>query len=115
MKLTSFRLKDKVDLLDLLDVGLVDESWCDRFPPELGARLRELVECMERERFHQCRHDLIDNALAVELRGCNVADRLAILRLSPLNGVQEYSERQLVFFRSHTLPSRRQFRSTRRY
>ena len=44
MKLTSFRLKDKVHLLDLLDVGLIDESWCDRFPPELGARLRELIE-----------------------------------------------------------------------
>ena len=49
MKLTSFRLKDKVHLLDLLDVGLVDESWCDRFPPELGTRLRELIESMERE------------------------------------------------------------------
>ena len=49
MKLTSFRLKDRVHLLDLLDVGLVDESWCDRFPPELGTRLRELIESMERE------------------------------------------------------------------
>lgn len=49
MKLTSFRLKDKVHLLDLLDVGLVDESWCDRFLPELGTRLRELIESMERE------------------------------------------------------------------
>ena len=49
MKLTSFRLKDRVHLLDLLDVGLIDESWCDRFPPELGARLRELIESMERE------------------------------------------------------------------
>jgi hypothetical protein len=47
MKLTSFRLKDKVHLLDLLDVGLIDEAWCNRFPPELGARLRELVESME--------------------------------------------------------------------
>jgi len=42
MKLTSFRLKDRVHLLDLLDVGLIDEGWCDRFPPELGARFREL-------------------------------------------------------------------------
>jgi hypothetical protein len=49
MKLTSFRLKDKVHLLDLLDVGLIDETWCNRFPPELGARLRELVESMEQE------------------------------------------------------------------
>ncbi len=49
MKLTSFRLKDKVHLLDLLEVGLIDESWCDRFLPELGTRLRELIESMERE------------------------------------------------------------------
>ena len=43
MKLTSFRLKDKIHLLDMLDVGLIDESWCDRLPPELAARLRELA------------------------------------------------------------------------
>jgi hypothetical protein len=39
MKLTSFRLKDKVHLMDLLDVGLVDTDWCDRLPPEIAARL----------------------------------------------------------------------------
>ena len=50
MKLTSFLLKDKVHLLDLLDVGLIDETWCDRFPPALGARLRELLEARDRER-----------------------------------------------------------------
>jgi hypothetical protein len=49
MKLTSFRLKDKVHLLDLLEVGLIDASWCDRFPPLLGARLRELLESADRE------------------------------------------------------------------
>jgi hypothetical protein len=41
MKLTAFRFKDKVHLLDLLDVGLIDEGWCDRFPPELGRSLTE--------------------------------------------------------------------------
>ena len=49
MKLTSFRLRDKVHLLDLLDVGLIDETWCDRFPPELGVRLQELLETRDRE------------------------------------------------------------------
>ena len=49
MKLTSFRLKDKVHLLDLLDVGLIDENWCDRFPPAIGARLRELIESRDHE------------------------------------------------------------------
>ena len=49
MKLTSFRLKDKVHLLDLLEVGLIDESWCAGLPPELGARLRELIDSRDRE------------------------------------------------------------------
>jgi hypothetical protein len=49
MKLTSFRLKDKLHLIDLLDVGLIDESWCGRFPPEIGARLGEIVEERKRE------------------------------------------------------------------
>ena len=37
MKLTSFRLKDQVHLLDLLEVGLIDGTWCGRFPAELSA------------------------------------------------------------------------------
>lgn len=49
MKLTSFRLKDRLHLLDLLDVGLIDESWCARFPSELGARLQEVLDTRERE------------------------------------------------------------------
>jgi len=49
MKLTSFRFKDKVHLLDLLEVGLIDESWCAALPPELGARLRELIDSRDRE------------------------------------------------------------------
>lgn len=50
MKLTSFRLQDKVHLLDLLDVELIDEAWCDRFPADLGTRLRELIDSRDRER-----------------------------------------------------------------
>jgi len=42
-------LKDKVHLLDLLDVGLIDEGWCGRLPPELAARLKELLESPDRE------------------------------------------------------------------
>ena len=49
MKLTSFHLKDKLHLLDLLEVGLIDEGACERFPPELAARLRELIDSRERE------------------------------------------------------------------
>jgi hypothetical protein len=44
MKLTSFRLKDRMHLVDLIDVGLIDESWPERFPPALAERLRDLIE-----------------------------------------------------------------------
>ena len=43
MKLTSFRLKDKVHLLDLLDVGLIDETWRSRLPAEISTRFEELL------------------------------------------------------------------------
>jgi hypothetical protein len=49
MKLTSFRLKDQVHLLDLLEVGLIDGSWCGRFPPQLSARLKQLIDTRDRE------------------------------------------------------------------
>ncbi len=44
MKLTAFRDKDRTHLRDLLEVGLIDASWCDRLPPPLALRLKELVE-----------------------------------------------------------------------
>ena len=44
MKLISFRDKDRTHLRDLLEVGLIDATWCDRFPVVLGARLQELVD-----------------------------------------------------------------------
>jgi hypothetical protein len=44
MKLIAFRLKDRVHLLDLIGVGLIDASWPARFPPELGSRLQELLD-----------------------------------------------------------------------
>lgn len=44
MKLVSFRDKDRTHLRDLLELGLVDATWCDRLPPALAARLRELVD-----------------------------------------------------------------------
>ena len=49
MKLTSLRLTDRVHLLDLLEVGLIDASWCDRFPTPLGARLREVIQSRDQE------------------------------------------------------------------
>ena len=44
MKLTSFRDKDRMHLRDLLEVGLIDAAWCERFPPHLAGRLKELVD-----------------------------------------------------------------------
>ncbi|MHB2016104.1 MAG: hypothetical protein ACYCW6_04075 [Candidatus Xenobia bacterium] len=44
MKLTSYRRKDQVHLLDLIGVGLIDESWCERLSPGLAQRLRELID-----------------------------------------------------------------------
>lgn len=44
MKLTAFRRKDQVHLLDMLEVGLIDATWPARFPADLAARLRSLIE-----------------------------------------------------------------------
>jgi hypothetical protein len=44
MNLSSFHAEDCMHLRDLLDVGLIDATWCERFPPELAARLQELVD-----------------------------------------------------------------------
>ena len=44
MKLNSHRRKDQMHLLDMIDVGLLDASWCERFPPPLAARLKELLD-----------------------------------------------------------------------
>ena len=49
MKLTSYRLKDKVHLMDLLDVGLIDDTWFARLPSELHAQLQELMDEQRRE------------------------------------------------------------------
>lgn len=44
MKLTSFRDKDRTHLRDLIEVGLLDRSWCGRLPPDLARRLEQLIE-----------------------------------------------------------------------
>ncbi|MDD4889190.1 MAG: nucleotidyltransferase family protein [Phycisphaerae bacterium] len=47
MKLTSFRRKDQVHLLDMLEVGLIDATWTNRFGLELAARLQQLIDTPE--------------------------------------------------------------------
>jgi len=47
VKLTAFRTIDQVHLRDMLDVGLIDETWKARYPPELAARLQLLIDTPE--------------------------------------------------------------------
>ena len=44
MKLTSYRDKDRTHLRDLLEVGLIDATWCPRFPSTLADRLQEIID-----------------------------------------------------------------------
>ena len=44
MKLTSYRLKDQVHLQDMIEVGLIDETWPQKFPPELASRLQRVLD-----------------------------------------------------------------------
>jgi len=44
MKLMSNRRKDQVHVQDLINVGLVDASWLSKFPGELAARLKEILD-----------------------------------------------------------------------
>jgi hypothetical protein len=44
MKLNAFRDKDRMHLRDMIDVELIDASWCHRLPPELAARLQQLLD-----------------------------------------------------------------------
>ena len=44
MKLNSFRDKDRTHLRDMLEVELIDEHWTNKLPPELAARLQQLID-----------------------------------------------------------------------
>ncbi len=44
IKLTALRDKDKVHLRDLIEVGLVDESWLKRVPTVLREKLKNLLD-----------------------------------------------------------------------
>jgi hypothetical protein len=44
MKLNAFRRKDQMHLIDMLDVELIDATWTNRYPPELGCRLQQLID-----------------------------------------------------------------------
>lgn len=44
MKLTSFRRKDQVHLLDMISINMLDENSPAKFSPELGRRLQQLLD-----------------------------------------------------------------------
>lgn len=44
IKLTAYRDKDRTHLRDLIDVGLIDASWCASLPPALADRLQALLD-----------------------------------------------------------------------
>lgn len=43
-KLNSWRDKDRTHLRDMLDIGLIDATWVNRFPSELSSRLQHLID-----------------------------------------------------------------------
>jgi hypothetical protein len=43
MKLVAFRLKDQVHLQDMVRLGLIDNTWPEKFPEVLGERLRQIL------------------------------------------------------------------------
>ncbi|KAA1260093.1 hypothetical protein LF1_26320 [Rubripirellula obstinata] len=44
MKLTSYRRKDQVHLLDMISIGIIDETWLPKYSPQLQARLQDLID-----------------------------------------------------------------------
>src|ERR1700677_4531213 len=44
MKLMSHRRKDQVHIEDLIHVGLIDQTWLHKLPPELADRLRHILD-----------------------------------------------------------------------
>ena len=44
IKLTAFRDKDRTHLRDLIEAGLVDQTWPVRFPKALGTRLQAILD-----------------------------------------------------------------------
>ena len=44
MKLNSFRDKDRTHLRDMIQIGLIDSTWPERFAKKLGDRLQELLD-----------------------------------------------------------------------
>ncbi|MFM9062615.1 MAG: DUF6036 family nucleotidyltransferase [Pirellula sp.] len=44
MKLTSFRRKDQVHIQDMISLGLIDQTWVEKYSPILAQRLQALLD-----------------------------------------------------------------------
>ena len=44
MKLMSYRTRDQMHLRDMLEVGLIDDTWPSRLPSPLAERLQVLID-----------------------------------------------------------------------
>jgi len=44
MKLIAYRTKDRMHMLDMIELGMIDQSWPARFQPELASRLQYLLD-----------------------------------------------------------------------
>lgn len=44
MKLNSYRRKDQTHLVDMIQIGLINQTWPTRFEPELATRLQTLLD-----------------------------------------------------------------------
>jgi hypothetical protein len=44
VSLERFRINDKVNVRDAIDIGLIDETWLPRLPADLAARLKTLID-----------------------------------------------------------------------
>ncbi len=44
MKLTSFRDRDRMHIRDMIDVGLLDATWCPQLPADLAKKLQTLID-----------------------------------------------------------------------
>lgn len=44
MKLNAYHLKDRMHLLDMIDIELIDGTWPQRYPKVLGDRLQQLLD-----------------------------------------------------------------------
>lgn len=44
MKLTAYRAKDRVHILDMISIGLIDDTWLTKYSPQLASRLKQLLD-----------------------------------------------------------------------